>query len=105
MFNRKLKREIEQKDHKIASLENDIEYLRTMIEHIQNRIQNEPEDCKRGPWCHACSFNKVIHVDMKYRPAYTPTYFERVEYCGKNEACEHFTKKVVVEVCKESNNV
>lgn len=93
MFNRKLKLELERRDFKIAELEKDIEYFRKKIECIQEKRDNEPSDCKRGPWCHACSFNRVIHVDMRYRPTYNPTYIECVEYCGKNEACEYFVKK------------
>ena len=46
---------------------------------------NTPEDCKRGPWCMSCAYDKKLSKYISIHKASVHTH-----YCGKAEACKQF---------------
>ena len=82
-----LKRQIEEKQSENNRMEKIISELTTIND-------NTPEDCKRGPWCTACAYDKKLSKYISIHKASVHTH-----YCGKAEACEQFqpTKQEVDE--------
>jgi hypothetical protein len=97
---RVLESQIKEKDELLKSLEkynavlNDelqtkkIELARAEVKVKEYTTLNDatPEDCKRGPWCKACGFNKEL---VEYRGRFR----DSVYFCGKAESCSNFVQK------------
>ncbi len=73
-----LKRQLEEKQSENLRME-------TVIGELTKINKNTPEDCKRGPWCTACAYDKKLSKYISLHKASVHT-----SYCGKAEACEHF---------------
>ena len=76
-------RELLEKDHVISGLKKDIKRLEGVIEKLQpERSHTQENVCKRGDWCRACSFSKIVPIHQGY---------DYMTLCMKHMACENFT--------------
>lgn len=87
---RELREELERKDRKIKSLEDEKAGLLTKLEAFAELSDGTPSDCVRGEWCKHCEFVKVYHY---YEPGGIFNTPKSVYFCGKGQSCENFLLK------------
>ena len=73
---------IRKRDFELDYLETKLKTNAEKLDKLDEAIKDAPEDCSRGPWCHACAYEKwfFIHEGVHY-------------YCGKNKSCPQLLMK------------
>ena len=80
-------REIDILKKQLAESEKTVDALDKKLEEFTRLSDGTPDDCKRGPWCGACEFSKVMHI------SYGRFGYQNVYFCGKGESCSNFIQK------------
>lgn len=83
---------IKYRDKEISDLHERLSEVKLELEKLAAVDHKTPPDCKPGVWCAGCAFVKTYDIRISYgHGTVTKTY------CGKNEACKHFTQAVIEE--------
>ena len=86
---KELEAQLEKKDRKIRSLEDQVAAYQMKFEDIQKAEKAIPTDCKPGEYCKACIFSSTYMFRNRWGD------LDRVHFCTKAKSCENFAQKEV----------